>query len=77
MSPGDLGLAVDPGQGNLLIANLDALRVVGKVLAFFGTEDETSPGVVEVAGDEVFVAKRGEDIVEFGIGGFLEGGNAL
>lgn len=77
MSPGDLGLAVNPGQGNLLIANLDALRVVGQVLAFFGTENETSPGVVEVAGDEVFIAEGGEDIVEFGVGGFLEGGNAL
>lgn len=77
MSPGDFGLAVDPGQGNLLIADLDALRVVGQVLAFFGTEDETSPGVVEVAGDEVFAAEGGEDIVEFGVGGFVEGGNAL
>lgn len=70
-------MTVYPFEGDLLSTNLNALRVVVELLAVFGAEDKPSLVRVQVSRYEVLRAERGEDIVELGIRGFVECGNAL
>lgn len=73
----DLFPAVHPLEWDVFATYGDGLRVVFEGLPVLGAEDEAALDLVEVGGDEVFGAHGGEDVVEFGVGGFGEGRYAI
>lgn len=62
-------------QLDFLIAELDGLRIVEEILPVFVAENGASFTVAEVGWDEVLAADGREDVVEFGVGCLVEGGD--